>query len=312
MANQNIEARVGNPTLSRRDLLRAGAFGAVAFALAACEVSNGGQTRATASPSGSLVPGASGPAFGEGAGATITPLKDRDFAQRQGDHWVLQDPDGNPVDHNFVSGFYPEKDLIVATDVNLHRIDISHLDKYADWEKALNTGRPVGDRLSGYNYDYNDFCPTEDFECNVQGDMWAWRVFQGQEVQIPELGKLVGSEGKSVVALFINLEPDVVAWDNEELGQVKVKRGFTATGRMFDGDKWIEMEEQLAGHWLHRQKNGTPEKSYVGITDDPDNAKGALFVTFVYRQWGNNEDGTPRRQFQLVRAQNYSFDKGSK
>lgn len=212
------------------------------------------------------------------------------------------DMDGKTVDKQLPQGFTPDARLVTAPDLSPRPIN-PNLSAYKDWETVLNTGRAVGDRLAGYNYDYNDFCDNVDFRCNVQGDMFAWRVFQGQTVEVPGVGRLEGGPRRSVMVLFINMEPDVVAWDKDELGQVMVKRGFTATGRMFDGNKMPVMEENLVGHWSFRQGSGTPEKSYVGITDHPENANEVLRVTVLYRQWGNNPDGTPRRQFQLYRAE---------
>lgn len=231
-------------------------------------------------------------------------------AEQNSGQWKLTNPDGGKIDVALPEGFTPDARLVIPSDLPVNPIN-QDLSIYSDWEKALNTGRPVGDRLAGYNYDYNDFCPTADDKCNVQGDMYAWRVLQGQEVEIPGIGKLVGGERKSVVALFINLEPSVVAWDEQDggLGQVRVERGFTATGRIFDGNKLQKTEENLAGHWLFRQAKGTPEKSYIGITDSPDNARETLFVTVARRQWGNNPDGSKRIQFQLMRAENVPFGK---
>lgn len=231
-------------------------------------------------------------------------------AEKSGNEWKLKNPDGQEINMTLPDGFTPDTRLRIPNDLLLNPIN-QDLSVYGDWEKALNTGRPVEDRLAGYNYDYNDFCPTVDDKCNVQGDMWAWRVFQGQEVEVPGIGKLVGGPRRSVVLLFINLEDSVVAWDEQEggLGQVKVKRGFTATGRIFDGGKLASTEENLAGHWLFKQANGDPSKSYIGITDSPDNARETLFVSAVRRQWGNNPDGTKRIQFQLMRAELVNFGK---
>lgn len=247
------------------------------------------------------------------ASATPTPKTEKKgfvSAEKSAGQWKLTNPDGGKIDVTLPEGFTPDARLIIPSDLPINPIS-QDLSVYSDWEKALNTGRPVGDRLAGYNYGYNDFCPTVDDKCNVQGDMFAWRALQGQEVEIPGIGKLVGGPRRSVVALFINLEPSVVAWDEQDggLGQVRVERGFTATGRIFDGDKLRETEENLAGHWLFRQANGTPEKSYIGITDSPDNASETLFVTVVRKQWGNNPDGSKREQFQLMRAENVRFGK---
>lgn len=215
----------------------------------------------------------------------------------------LQHPDegGRTIEIRLPNGFTPDAALHVSTDTKA--LAIGDLNQYRDWETALNTGRPVGDRLAGYNYDYNDFCPVRDFKCNVQLDMYAWRIFQGQEVDVPGIGHLVGSERRSVVLIVLNLADDVKAYDEREAGQVTVVRGFTATGRIFDGNKVAVTERNVTGHWLFRQKEGTPEKSYIGVTDSPENARETLLVTVIRKQWGNNPDGTKRYQDQLLRAE---------
>lgn len=223
-------------------------------------------------------------------------------APKQGDKWLLQHPDqgGKTVVTALPEGFIPDKDLHMATDIK--SLDVGDVNQYKDWEKALNTGRPVGDRLTGYNYDYNDFCNNvlPKFTCTAQGDMYAWRVFQGEKVVVPGIGELTGGPRRSVVVIVLNLDGSIHAWDPEN--PVQVKHGFTATGRIFDGDKAVKTEQGLLGHWLSRQFNGTPEKSYIGVTDDPNNAKETLFVTVQRKQWGLNADGSKRMEFQLIRA----------
>lgn len=245
------------------------------------------------------------PTPSEAAGTPTPDAKGFQPAEQNGNQWVLRNPDGQEGNMALPQGFTPDKTLVTGDPKILIGTVNSDLSVYSDWENALNTGRPEGDRLAGYNYDYNDFCPTEDFKCNVQGDMFAWRVFQGQEIEIPGIGKLEGGPRRSVVALFLNATPDVVAWDRDELGQVKVKRGFTGTGRSFDASPYSPQfpkeESGLLGHWLFRQAAGTPEKSYIGITDSPENAQETLFVVVVRNQWGE-ENGQPRYQFQLLDA----------
>lgn len=211
------------------------------------------------------------------------------------------DQDGKTIEVRVPSGFTPDSRLNVSTDTRA--LPVGDLNQYKDWETALNTGRPAGDRLAGYNYDYNDFCPVRDFKCNVQLDMYAWRVFQGQEVDVPGIGHLVGSERRSVLVIIFNLADDVKAYDEREAGQVTVVRGFTATGRIFDGNKIATTERNVTGHWLYTQKEGRPEKSYTGITDSPDNARETLLVTVIRKEWGKNADGTKRYQDQLLRAE---------
>lgn len=224
-------------------------------------------------------------------------------ADKSGDAFVIRHPDEDKTEARVLpAGFAPDKSLHFATDIK--PLDIgSDLKPYQDWETALNTKRPAGP-LAGYNYDYNDFCQTGDFRCNVQGDMFAWRTFQGEEVEVPGVGRLEGGPRRSVLFNLLNLDGSVHAWDNEKSCQVRVKRGFTATGRIFDGQKNVDvLERNLSGHWLFRQAFGTPENSYTGITDSPDNAKEVLVVSVQRKQWGLNPDGSKRMKFQLIRAE---------
>ena len=63
--------------------------------------------------------------------------------------------------------------------------ELKDFSAYKDWDKVVH-------EVAGYNYDYNDFSPNPDFKSNVQGDMWAWRVLQGQEVTVPGIGEVTG------------------------------------------------------------------------------------------------------------------------
>lgn len=226
-------------------------------------------------------------------------------APKEDDKWLLEHPDGGKTEARLLpDGFIPDKKLRFAIDIK--PLAIGHdLTGYRDWETALNTKRSAGP-LSGYNYDYNDFCNNVQpaFQCNVQLDMYAWRVFQGQEVEVPGIGRLEGGPRRSVVLVVINLDASVHPWDPDGDGPVKVKRGFTATGRIFDGGKNVDiLERNLSGHWLFRQAYGTPEKSYIGVANSPDNAKEVLLVTVQRKQWGFEQDKTTKRiEFQLIRA----------
>lgn len=226
-------------------------------------------------------------------------------AEKRGDQWVLQHPDGGKTElRTLPEGFTPDRNLYFATDIQPLPVG-TDLSIYQDWETALNTKRPEGP-LAGYNYDYNDYCPVPGFACNMQADMYAWRTIQGEEVEVPGIGKLVGGPRRSVVLNILNLDGSVHAWDEEKEknGPVEVKHGFTATGRIFNGEKDVDaLERSLSGHWLFRQAYGTPEKSYIGITDSPENAQEVLLVSVQRKQWGFNSDGIKRMEFQLIRAE---------
>lgn len=232
--------------------------------------------------------------------ATITRITPAD---KNGDRWVLRHPDEDKnVDISLPPGFTPAKSLHNAIDITPLALGNDWVN-YQDWEKMLNTGRPVGDRLAGYNYDYNDFCMVPGFYCNVQSDLYAWRVFQGHEVRIPGIGTLIGGDRRSVMVLILNLDASVFPWDVKENGPVYVERGFTATGRIFDGTKAPATEQLLVEHWLSKQFLGESSKSYLGITDNPDNARETLLVSAQRKQWGLNPDGSKRLEFQLIRAE---------
>jgi hypothetical protein len=237
-------------------------------------------------------------------GKAVEVVSGIDAAAKNADGWSLKNPDGQEVSISLPEGFTPDKDLVIQNDLQMNEIN-PDLSVYQDWDKVIH-------EVAGYNYDENDFSGNVDYLENVQGDMWAWRVFQGEEVNVPGIGHLIGDERTSVVVLVLNLQPNVIPWDKDGLGPVFNKHGFTATGRLWDvgnPEKIAEAEELLGGHWLGRQRDGTPEKSYIGVTDDPDNAKRTLYVSVANRQWGNNEDGTPREQFQLLNAQLVDFGK---
>lgn len=221
-------------------------------------------------------------------------------AEKGSDGWSLKNPDSEVLSISLPDGFTPDSNLVIQNDLSMNTL--GDLSEYKDWDKDVH-------EVAGYNYDENDFSGNADFKENVQGDMYAWRLFQGDRVIVPGIGELNGSEGRSVVVLVLNLQPKVIAWDNENLGQVYDRHGFTATGRIWDGEKIAETEEKLLGHWLFTQKEGHLGKSYIGVTDDPKNARETLFVTVAYRQWGNNEDGSPREQFQLLRTGIANFGK---
>lgn len=242
-----------------------------------------------------------------GASGAITVTRGFVEGERvSGNRWSLPHPDQDKkVEVDLPEGFTPDKRLHIATDVSFEiPTDFA---QFSDWEKALNTQR-AGGALAGYNYDYNDFCAVPGFFCNVQGDMFGWRVFQGQRVEVPGIGILEGGPRRSVVLIFANRADTVQAWDNDsEFGPVYTKRGFSGTGRVFDADdkgKLRDLYTALTGHWLFRQFAGTPEKSYIGITDSPDNATEALVAVVQRLQWGLNitTDNSPRMEFQLVKA----------
>lgn len=293
----NISER-GIIRLSRRNLFKVTAVTVADLAATACFGGGPGPTGAERNPSATPKP------TGAGAGAQTVDNKTARISNTSNWNLMHPDSDGKMVPRTMPEGFTPDPGLFANVDITPLSVgDPARLDQYRDWEATLNTGRPVGDRLAGYNYDYNDFCQAETFKCNSQLDMFGWRVYQGQEVHVPGIGKLVGGPRRSVLVLITNLADDVKAYDKDEAGQVFVKRGFTATGRIFDGNKIQITERNLLGHWLFRQKEGTPEKSYVGITDSPDNALETLLVSVVRKQWGNNPDGSKRYEDQLLRAE---------
>lgn len=245
---------------------------------------------------------------------TVTPTPDatptstpKDYAiipaSKSGDQWQLQHPDEDKnVGLSLPDGFTPDKNLHAATDIKSLTLDHSW-QAYQDWEVALNTKRSGG-TLAGYNYDYNDFCMVPGFYCNVQADMFGWRTFQGMELRVPGIGTLMGGARRSVLLNVLNLDGTVHAWDNDSNGPVYVKRGFTATGRIFNGQQNIDiLERNLSEHWLATQANGEPSKNYIGITDSPDNALQTLLVSVQRKQWGTDSDGSKRFEFQLIRAE---------
>lgn len=287
--------------LDRRQFIRVAGLAGLGMIIAACTESK---------------PGAQTPEGGKATGPTVTPVGGRegstaglpgidvDINTPKNYPIAHPDMDGKMIDVRVPGGFTPDKRLVVAQSPKALALP-ADLKQFSDWEVALNTKRKGG-ALAGYDHQQNDWCPTVDFKCNAQSNMYSWSVYQGMYVELPGIGRLVGGPRRSVVALVLNLDGSVFPWDklNKDYGQTTQVRGFRATGRIFDGEKNVDQLEQgLAGHWLFRQFNGTPEKSYIGITDSPDNAQETLLVSAIRRQWGNNPDGSKRMQFQLMRAE---------
>lgn len=317
-----------NQNISRREALRMLGIGVTVLAatdlLTAC-----GGTSAAQSPDAKVSSSASKPspsssasvrpptgAGGSSEPATVTSSQPAaspassaescniiDAATKSGDQWVLKHPDEDKtVNMALPVGFTPDKNLHGVTDVKALALD-GNWKAYEDWEVALNTKRPGGP-LAGFNYDYNDWCPTADFNCNMQADLFAWRTMQGMEVAAPGIGHLVGGHRRSVVLNILNLDGSVFPWDKRENGQVCIVRGFTATGRIFDGEHNIDvLEKNLSSHWLSKQAFGEASKSYLGITGVPDNALETLLVSVQRKQWGSNTDGSKRLEFQLIRSE---------
>jgi hypothetical protein len=314
MARQEIQPDQGQ-IVSRRDFLKIagltgasiGLAGGLGGLLSACGGKEETTTTAatdvpTTTTASTLAETTTTTAAKVEAGATMVGYE---AAAEGADGWSLKNPDGKEISINLPNGFTPDSKLVIQTDLQMN--GFKDFSAYENWNEVAEKAK-----IAGYYYGYNDVSQAADFGMNVQGDMFAWRVIQGQEVTVPGIGELKGDDRTSVFVLLLNLQPHVIPWDNDGLGQTRIKRGFTASGRIFDAgtpDRIAKTEEIVAGHYLFRQEAGTPENSYIGITDSPDNAKKTLFVSAAYRQWGNNPDGTPREQFQLLRAETVNFGK---
>lgn len=212
----------------------------------------------------------------------------------------LKHPDGDKnEDRQMPEGFTPDSRLYANIDTK--PLPFGDLSQYSTAAKAhISDGTPDG---VGYNYDYNDYCMVPGFECNQQWDLWAWRINQGEVVRVPGIGELRGGPRRSVLLVVLNLDNRVKAYDIKQNGPLYVEHGFTATGRIFDGNNAQRNERNLTGHWLWKQGHGDEGKSYHGVTNDPDDALETLVVTVIRKQWGNNPDGSKRVEDQLVRAE---------
>lgn len=222
--------------------------------------------------------------------------------------WEMQNADGEKQEIVLAEGFVPDTRLRIHTQPDTFQNTLplpKNTTTYADFQKALNTKRPDGTPpLAGYDpsIELGDYCSNPpNHQCTAQLNMFSWKVFTGEEIDIPGVGSLRGKENRAVMVLLLNRDCSVHAWDGST--PIRVEHGFTGGGPLWDGEKNVDKAEQgLLTHYTDRLLHGIPGM-YRGACNNPENCGEVLVVSAQRRQWGNNPDGSPRRIFELLRAE---------
>jgi len=219
-------------------------------------------------------------------------------AEKKDNQWLLHNPDGEPVNLQLIDGFIPDSNLVTAPEQPLP------LDPavFADFQASLND---PNNPLAGYSYGENDQSDNPDYKMTLQAPLYSWTVLTGEETEVPGIGHLKANPGGAVAIVIMNISDKVIEWGtNQPL--VMLKHGFKGTGRIWDGNKVVETERGISSHYVNRLEQGVTlpgESGFIGQCDKPENCNNIKVVSVIYRQWGNHPDGTPRFQFQLLRAE---------
>ncbi len=218
--------------------------------------------------------------------------------------YMLQTPDQEAilVDFSKAIGFTPDKNLIVSP-LKTKKLGQESAKITRDFQKYLNTSRNGYEPLAGYTDGTNDYNQYQDHQSGPQIPAYSWMVHTGLTVDMPGIGRVDGGPGRAVVVLILNRTDKVYRFPTNS---VTVEAGFQGWGRLWDGSakETVEVEKRLANHYLTRLGEGVPETGFIGQTDQGErNADSATVITVERTQWGKNEDGTSRYQFQLLRAE---------
>lgn len=206
------------------------------------------------------------------------------------------------VDFSKAIGFTPDKELIISP-LKPKQLGLESADITRDFQKYLNTSRDGYGPLAGYTDGTNDYNQYKDHQSGPQVPAYSWMVHTGLTVDMPGIGKVEGGQGRAVIVLIINRTDKVYRFPTNS---VTVEAGFQGWGRMWDGsaNETVETEKRLANLYLTSMGEGVPETGFIGQTDQgARNADSATVISVERTQWGNNKDGTPRYQFQLLRAE---------
>ena len=215
--------------------------------------------------------------------------------------YLLHDSDmvETSKEFNQAIGFVPDENLLVS-DLTPAKIGQDSASVTQNWDTYLNSkNKPYAGFTDGTN-DYNQYYNHQAFP---QLPAYSWMVHTGYFIEMPGVGRLMGEKGRAVMVLLINRTDAVYRFRNEP---VTVIAGFQGWGRIWNGDEKpvIETEKRITNHFLTRLGLGVPEKGFIGQTDQgAENATTVTVVTVEMIQWGNNDDGTPRYQFRLIRAE---------
>lgn len=216
--------------------------------------------------------------------------------------YTLHTSDGEPVeiDLSGAIGFTPDPDLRIS---DIQALKIDQIPTVAgDFNTYLNTPINGFGPLAGYIDGTNDYNQYYNHESGPQVPMFSWMVMTGLRFEIPNIGTAEGSEGRAVMALIINRTDKVFRFDTNS---VTVEAGFQGWGRIWNGDAAPvqEAEKRLVEHYLTRLGLGVPETGFIGQCDLAENCKEVTVVAVEIVQWGENEDGTPRYIWRLIRAE---------
>lgn len=217
----------------------------------------------------------------------------------------LKNSDGKEVEIVIdAKGFIPDADLLVS---DLQPKELGLMPKDAgDFQAYLNKKREGFKPLAGYIDGTNDYNQYGNHRSGPQVPAFGWMIHTGLSVEMKGIGKVVGEEGRSVMILIINRTERVYRFPTES---VEVIAGFQGFGRIWDGEEkpFLETEKRLVNHYINRLGQGVPEVGFIGQCDGGNKECEAITVVTVERiQWGTNEDGTPRDQFRLLRAETVS------
>lgn len=217
--------------------------------------------------------------------------------------FILHDSDNGEkqIDLSQAIGFTPDADLRIS-EISPNELDPIPADA-ADFQAYLNTARDGFGPLAGFTDGTNDYNQYYNNESAPQLPAFSWMVHTGLFVEIPGIGRVEGGESRAAVVIILNRTDDVYRWDTNS---VKVIAGFQGWGRIWNGeaDEVQETEERLANHYRERLGKGVPETGFIGQCDEgKENCDLATVVTVERIQWGENQDGTPRYQFRLIRAE---------
>lgn len=224
-------------------------------------------------------------------------------AKNEGNVWFLKDSDGNEVKKAIdAKGFIPDANLKVS-DLSPAALGPIPADA-SDFQAYLNKDREGFGPLAGFTNGTNDY--GQYGKTGPQVPAYSWMIHTGLSVEMPGIGKVTGEFGRAVMVLIINRTNDVYRFDNES---VEVVAGFEGWGRIWNGDaNYVqETDKRIVNHYRHRLGYGVAESGFIGQCDKgAENCDAVTVVTVERVQWGNNEDGTPRYQFRLIRAETVS------
>lgn len=215
--------------------------------------------------------------------------------------YTLHDPDQKEVvvDLSKAIGFVPDKDLLISN-LKTETLGQDPASITQNWDTYLNSSnKPYAGFTDGTN-DYNQYY---NHQSGPQVPAYSWMIHTGLYVEMPGIGRVEGGPGRAVLILILNRTDRVYRFPTNS---VTVIAGFEGWGRIWNGDEKpvIETEKRITNHFLTRLGLGVPEKGFIGQTDQgAENATTVTVITVERLQWGNNPDGTPRYQFQLLRAE---------